>query len=148
MPGLEALTAGRETIVVLTARDMQSEKVNGLNVGADDYVTKPFSLPELLARINAALRRIRRKLGPSPSVIAYSDVLIDVERRSVTKAGELLDLPQSKVSCLMSGKLSLFSLEHLFAMLNALDRDVEIIIRPKTKQEKFATTQVLLATTS
>jgi predicted XRE-type DNA-binding protein len=73
-----------------------------------------------------------------------------IKERSLTQkaAGALLDLPQSKVSCLMSGKLSLFSLEHLFEMLNALDRDVEIIIRPKTKQEKFATTQVLLATTS
>ena len=73
-----------------------------------------------------------------------------IKGRDLTQkeAGELLDLPQSKVSCLMSGKLSMFSLEHLFEMLNALDRDVEIIIRPKTKQEKFATTQVLLATTS
>ena len=73
-----------------------------------------------------------------------------IRERDLTQkaAGELLNLPQSKVSCLMSGKLRLFSLEHLFEMLNALDRDVEIIIRPKTKQEKFATTQVLLATTS
>ena len=73
-----------------------------------------------------------------------------IKARGLTQkaAGELLDLPQSKVSCLMSGKLSMFSLEHLFEMLNALDRDVEIIIRPKTKREKFATTQVLLATTS
>ena len=73
-----------------------------------------------------------------------------IKERGLTQkeAGELLDLPQSKVSCLMSGKLSLFSLEHLFELLNALDRDVEIIIKPKTKQEKFATTQVLLTTTS
>ena len=73
-----------------------------------------------------------------------------IKERDLTQkaAGELLDLPQSKVSCLMSGKLSMFSLEHLFELLNALDRDVEIIIKPKTKQEKFATTQVLLTTTS
>ena len=73
-----------------------------------------------------------------------------IRERGLTQkeAGALLDLPQSKVSCLMSGKLSLFSLEHLFELLNALDRDVEIIIKPKTKEEKFATTQVLLATTS
>src|SRR3990167_4854444 len=56
-------------------------------------------------------------------------------------AGELLDLPQSKVSCLMNGKLSMFSLDHLFELLNALDRDVQIIIKPKTKEERFATTQ-------
>lgn len=60
------------------------------------------------------------------------------------KAAELLGIPQSKISCLMNGKLSMFSLDHLFELLNALDRDVEIIIKPKTKDEKFATTQVLL----
>ena len=64
-----------------------------------------------------------------------------------TAAATVLDLPQSKVSCLMNGKLSMFSLEHLFELLNALDRDVEIIIKPKTRQEKVATTQVLLTTT-
>ena len=64
-----------------------------------------------------------------------------------TAAATVLDIPQSKVSCLMNGKLSMFSLEHLFEILNALDRDVEIIIKPKTKQEKFATTQVLLTAT-
>ena len=71
-----------------------------------------------------------------------------IRERGLTQkeAGELLDLPQSKVSCLMGGKLSMFSLEHLFEFLNALDRDVEIIIKPKTKEEKFATTQVLVTT--
>jgi len=61
------------------------------------------------------------------------------------QTAELLGIPQSKVSCLMNGKLSQFSLDHLFELLNALDRDVEIIIRPKHKEEKFATTHVLLA---
>ncbi len=63
---------------------------------------------------------------------------------SQKQASALLNLPQSKVSCLINGKLSMFSLEHLFELLNALDRDVEIIIKPKTGQEKIATTQVLL----
>jgi len=61
------------------------------------------------------------------------------------QTAELLSIPQSKVSCLMNGKLSMFSLDHLFELLNALDRDVEIIIKPKIKEEKFATTHVLLA---
>lgn len=60
------------------------------------------------------------------------------------KAARLLGIPQSKVSCLMNGKLSMFSLDHLFELLNALDRDVEIIIKPKAKEERFATTQVLM----
>lgn len=63
---------------------------------------------------------------------------------SQKKAARLLDIPQSKVSCLMNGKLSMFSLDHLFEILNALDRDVEIIIKPKNPEEKFAVTHVLL----
>jgi predicted XRE-type DNA-binding protein len=59
------------------------------------------------------------------------------------EASKLLGLPQSKISCLMNGKLSMFSLEHLFEILNALDSDVEIIIKPKTDEEKIASTHVL-----
>jgi predicted XRE-type DNA-binding protein len=61
------------------------------------------------------------------------------------QAAAVLGIPQSKVSCLMRGKLSMFSLDHLFDLLNALDRKVEIIIKPKGKHEKFATTQVIMA---
>lgn len=68
-----------------------------------------------------------------------------IKERGLTQkeASKLLGIPQSKVSCLMNGKLSMFSLDHLFELLNALDRNVEIIIKPKTKKEKFATTHVL-----
>lgn len=59
------------------------------------------------------------------------------------RAADILGIPQSKVSCLMNGKLSNFSMDHLFELLNALDTDVEIIIKPKTKEEKSATTSVL-----
>ena len=72
-----------------------------------------------------------------------------IRERGLTqqRAAALLGIPQSKVSCLMHGKLSMFSLDHLFELLNALGRDVEIIIKPKTKVEKFATTQILVTTT-
>lgn len=71
-----------------------------------------------------------------------------IKERDLTQkeASELLGIPQSKVSCLINGKLSMFSLDHLFELLNALDRDVEIIIKLKTKEEKFATTHVIVAT--
>ena len=59
-------------------------------------------------------------------------------------AAEILNIPQSKVSCLMNGKLSNFSMDHLFELLNALDADVKIIVAPKTKQEKIATTNVFI----
>ncbi|MDD5130754.1 MAG: helix-turn-helix transcriptional regulator [Candidatus Omnitrophica bacterium] len=60
------------------------------------------------------------------------------------EASVLLGIPQSKVSCLVNGKLSMFSLDHLLVLLNKLDRDVEIIIKPKTKEERIASTHVLL----
>lgn len=68
-----------------------------------------------------------------------------IKERDLTqeKASKLLGIPQSKVSCLMNGKLSMFSLDFLFELLNALGRDVRIIIKPKMEKEKFATTQVL-----
>ena len=70
-----------------------------------------------------------------------------IQERHLTQkeASELLDIPQSKISCLVNGKLSMFSLDHLLVLLNKLDRDVDIIIKPKTKQERSASTHVLLA---
>jgi len=68
-----------------------------------------------------------------------------IKKRGLTQkqAAAILGIPQSKVSCLINGKLSNFSMDHLFELLNALDSDVEIIIKPKTKEEKIATTHVL-----
>jgi predicted XRE-type DNA-binding protein len=70
-----------------------------------------------------------------------------IKERGLTQkeASELLGIPQSKVSCLVNGKLSMFSLDHLLVLLNKLDRDVDIIIKPKTREEKVASTHVLLA---
>ena len=70
-----------------------------------------------------------------------------IKERGLTqvKAGRILNLTQSKVSNLMNGKLSVFSLEHLFKLLTALQWDVEIIIKPKSKTETKATMSVLLA---
>lgn len=68
-----------------------------------------------------------------------------IKNRGLTQkqASTILGIPQSKVSCLVNGKLSMFSLDHLFALLNSLGNDVEITIKPKTKDEKRATTHVL-----
>lgn len=107
-------------------------------------------------KIHRGSENIFADLGVShpERVLARAQVMFRIseliKERDLTQkeAAALLDIPQSKVSCLMNGKLSMFSLDHLFELLNALDRDVEIIIKPKTKAEKSATTQVLLATTS
>jgi len=70
-----------------------------------------------------------------------------IEERGLTQkaAAELLGIPQSKVSCLMNGKLSMFSMDHLFHLLNVLDREVEIIIRPKSRNSHAATHVVMAA---
>lgn len=69
-----------------------------------------------------------------------------IRERGLTQkqAAKVLKLPQSKVSCLMNGKLSMFSLDLLFALLNRLDRNIEIVIKPKLQSEKFATTHVMV----
>jgi two-component system KDP operon response regulator KdpE len=69
-------------IVVLSARTMEAQKIAALDVGADDYVTKPFSAPELLARVRAALRRTARS-SDQPPVVQLGKIRIDLARREV-----------------------------------------------------------------
>lgn len=79
---------GRETpVIFVTARDAVEERVKGLRLGADDYIIKPFAFDELLARIDAVVRR-RQSLTP----IEYGDLRLDLARRSVTRAGRSIDL--------------------------------------------------------
>lgn len=78
-------------ILMLTARGLEADRVRGLDMGADDYVTKPFSLPELLARVRAILRRIRPQ-EELPDRIAFDDVTIDFERYEAARAGQPLQL--------------------------------------------------------
>ncbi len=76
-------------VLMLTARDLTADRVRGLDAGADDYLVKPFDVPELLARIRVLLRR---KAGQSSSVITIDDVKIDTVAHTVTKAGEPVPL--------------------------------------------------------
>jgi two-component system KDP operon response regulator KdpE len=80
-------------IVVLSARHDEVDKVRLLSLGADDYVTKPFSTNELLARVKAQLRRARTQLAsPSESPIVVGDLSIDITRRVMTRGNETLRL--------------------------------------------------------
>jgi two-component system, OmpR family, KDP operon response regulator KdpE len=72
-------------IIVISVRDRESDKIEALDHGADDYVTKPFSIGELLARMRAALRRLPS--GTDPPTIVAGPLTIDLMRRSVTRAG-------------------------------------------------------------
>jgi two-component system OmpR family response regulator len=81
----------RVPIIFLTARDATEDRVRGLTVGGDDYVTKPFSLEELVARVRALLRR-SGAAEASSSVLTFADVELDDDAHEVTRAGELIEL--------------------------------------------------------
>ena len=98
LPGIDVCRGLRAhstvPIVVLSARHSDAEKVALLNAGADDYVTKPFSVPEFVARVQAQLRRAGLYRAPSAEaqVITVGDVTIDLARRTASRAGEPLRL--------------------------------------------------------
>ena len=89
----ERLGAQRSTlpIIFLTARDAQEDKLRGLTTGGDDYVTKPFSLEELLARVRNVLRRTGAAEAES-SRLSFEDLELDEDSREVTRAGNVIDL--------------------------------------------------------
>ena len=89
---------GRTTpVIMLTAREEEADKVLGLELGADDYITKPFSMRELLARVKANIRRSNMTAPTDPAkegVVSRGRILIDPDKLTVSKDGKLLDLTQ------------------------------------------------------
>ena len=79
-------------VIVLTAEGAEDRKVEALDEGADDYVTKPFSTPELLARVRVALRQQRSRVEAQPATFIVGDIEVDTARHRVRKAGEDVDL--------------------------------------------------------
>lgn len=77
-------------IVVLSARTEEEQKIRALDAGADDYVTKPFSVPELLARLRAALRRAAQVPGQEFEPLQLGDTRIDLARRTATRSGQAI----------------------------------------------------------
>ena len=84
--------APKTGIVMVTVRDSEDDKVRALEAGADDYITKPFLLRELIARLRAVLRRTHPGNGTSPSVLHAGDLEVDLERRIVQRAGQEIHL--------------------------------------------------------
>ena len=85
--------AGNETpIIMLTARGQEIDKVVGLKIGADDYVTKPFSFMELMARVEALIRRSNRKPEQSVDEFKFGDVFVNFKRFEVSKAGQAIEM--------------------------------------------------------
>ena len=131
--GLEVLTALRAAdnvvpVIVLSARDGEFDKVAALRIGADDYVTKPFALAELLARIDAVLRRTQTATATATAAIAapaddelgFDDVAIDLAQRTVTRSGVEVKLTHLEFELLVffvSHPSQVFSRTQLFNLV-------------------------------
>lgn len=103
MNGFEVLKALRKRhvragVVMLTAKGLEEDKVLGLELGADDYVQKPFGLQELIARLHAVLRRKREAM---PETVRFSDVVVDKRAQAVTRGGAEVALAPKELSLLM-----------------------------------------------
>lgn len=106
MDGIELLTRLRREsntyVIMLTARTEETDKIIGLSVGADDYVTKPFSPRELIARVRAALRRLHSASdsGPERTVLAFKHVRVDAAAHTVTVDDRLIELTAAEFDLL------------------------------------------------
>jgi two-component system, OmpR family, KDP operon response regulator KdpE len=96
--------APRLPILMLTVRDKEEEKVEALDLGADDYVTKPFSTRELIARVRAAIRRVKSPIRAEDAPIEIGEIRLEPVKRNVTKRGQQLHLTRKEfdiLHCLM-----------------------------------------------
>ncbi len=123
-------------IILLTAKLEESDKVVGLELGADDYVTKPFGMRELVARIRAVLRRASKE-APPPEVLRAADVILDRSSHTVTVAGRSVSLTPSEfdlLAILMSVPERVFSRSELLFQLQgvafeSVERSIDVHIR-------------------
>jgi DNA-binding response OmpR family regulator len=151
MPGmsgyefLKTYRKERETpVILLTAKMEETDKVLGLELGADDYITKPFGMKELVARINAVLRRSEGKVL-APNILSDGDIRLDAESRSVTINGRPVNLTPSEFDILrlfMSSPGRVFSRSDILlqtqgSTYEGVERTVDVHIRNlRSKIEK------------
>jgi DNA-binding response OmpR family regulator len=111
-------------VIMITAKVAEQNIVNGLRMGADDYVCKPFSPRQLVARVEAVLRRSgKEKAG---KVLAYQDLMVDTENRSVSRAGEVINLTRDEyniLSLLMSRQAKIFTRDEILDAVKGDDYD-------------------------
>ena len=105
LDGIETTKALRQAgndlpILVLTARDAVGDRVEGLDAGADDYLTKPFALQELLARMRALLRRAVPAEEGAAEVLSFSDLTMNIASREVTRGGRAIELTRTEFALL------------------------------------------------
>ena len=116
-------------IIMLTARSEETDKVRGLNVGADDYMTKPFSMPELVARVRALLRRA--KPSQAKGQLVFGDITLDLDAHKVSRGGRYVHLGPTEfrlLQYLMERPGTVFSREEL---LNGV-WGPDIYVEPRT----------------
>jgi DNA-binding response OmpR family regulator len=115
-------------ILMLTARGEEADRVRGLDLGADDYMTKPFSLPELLARVRAVFRRVQlSRTGNLPERLRLADLSVDFKRFEAHKAGRRLELSRKE-----------FGVLRLLAA-----RAGEVVTRDELLDDRFPTTRTV-----
>ncbi len=136
-------------IIFLTARDTENDTVTGFNLGADDYISKPFSIREVMVRARAVLRRTASRLegAEEPTVISYQGLLLNLDKKSVSVDGE--DVPFTKTEfellrLLLEERGRVFSRQELIDRVwpkdvLVLDRTVDVnITRMRKKIGRFA----------
>jgi two-component system response regulator MprA len=105
LDGIETTKALRKAgndvpVLVLTARDAIGDRVEGLDAGADDYLTKPFALQELLARLRALLRRVVPAEGDEHELLSFADLSMDLATREVLRGGRAMELTRTEFTLL------------------------------------------------
>lgn len=111
-------------VIFITAKGAEIDKVSGLDLGADDYIVKPFGVLELIARVKAVLRRSSNTLGQSGAQLKYKDITLDINSREVTKGPEKLDLTYKEYEllfCLMENKGRVLTREQLLEKIWGFD---------------------------
>ena len=124
-------------IIILTARDDEIDKVTGLDLGADDYMTKPFSMRELMARIRAMLRRVEIQTVIPETPLSFGDLEVDTLHHMITRAGNTLNLSPKEFDLLVfltSNKGLVFTRDQLLEKVWGYDysgdtRTVDVHIR-------------------
>ena len=135
-------------IIFLTARDTENDTVTGFNLGADDYISKPFSLREVMVRVRAVLRRTARENGEEEAkTLSYQGIVMNLDRKTVSVDGE--DIPFTKTEfellhLLLDERGRVFSRQELIERIwpkdvLVLDRTVDVnITRLRKKIGRFA----------
>lgn len=114
-----------QPVLILTARDTVDDKIHGLDLGADDYLAKPFDISELRARIRALLRR---SAGRANNTLQHGELTLDIEAREVHKNGLLIKLSRKEFNLLevmLSNPGKVYSRSHLEQSLYSWDEDIE-----------------------